>query len=170
VIPSKTFIWTAGVTATKIDGFNPSVFGHANRLLTDEINRVKNTDNVFAIGDLSLMQTDSTPKGHPQTAPAALQQATLLTKNLLKISKGEEPKAFKYNDKGSLTSIGRNLAVADLKGISLKGFPAWIIWSLVHLFSIVGGKNKVVVFIEWVSNYFIYDPSLRLLIKAKNKS
>jgi len=170
VIPSKTFIWTAGVTAHKIEGFEPEVFGHANRILTDEINRVKKTDNVFAIGDLSLMQTDKFPKGHPQTAPAALQQATLLAKNLMKLSVGKEPEPFKYNDKGSLTSIGRNLAVADMKGISLKGFLAWIIWSLVHLFSIVGGKNKMVIFIDWVSNYFSYDPSLRLLIKPKGKS
>lgn len=170
VIPSKIFIWTAGVTASKIEGFDSSVYGHANRILTDNLSRVKNTNNVFAIGDLSLMQTDSYPKGHPQTAPAALQQASLLARNLLKISKGYEPKPFQYNDKGSLTSIGRNLAVADLKGIALKGFLAWIVWSVIHLFSIVGGKNKILIFIEWVSNYFIYDPSLRLLIKNKKST
>ena len=168
MIPSKTLIWTAGVTASKIEGLEASVFGHANRILTDEINRVKNTTNIFAIGDLSLMTTDRYPKGHPQVAPAALQQASLLAKNLLRLSNGEKSKPFRYYDKGTLTSIGRNLAVADLKRISLKGFIAWIVWSLVHLFSIVGGKNKILIFIDWASNYLIYDPSLRLLIKTKS--
>ena len=168
MIPSKTLIWTAGVTASKIEGLEASVFGHANRILTDETNRVKNTTNIFAIGDLSLMTTDSYPRGHPQLAPVALQQASLLAKNLLRLSNGEKSKPFRYYDKGTLTSIGRNLAVADLKRISLKGFIAWIVWSLVHLFSIVGGKNKILIFIDWASNYLIYDPSLRLLIKTKN--
>ena len=168
MIPSKTLIWTAGVTASKIEGLEASVFGHANRILTDEINRVKNTTNIFAIGDLSLMTTDRYPRGHPQLAPVALQQASLLAKNLLRLSNGEKSKPFRYNDKGTLTSIGRNLAVADLKRISLKGFIAWIVWSLVHLFSIVGGKNKILIFIDWASNYLIYDPSLRLLIKTKS--
>jgi NADH dehydrogenase len=168
MIPSKTLIWTAGVTALKIEGLEASVFGHANRILTDEINRVKYTTNIFAIGDLSLMITDRYPKGHPQVAPVALQQASLLAKNLLRLSNGEKTKPYKYYDKGTLTSIGRNLAVADLKRISLKGFIAWIVWSLVHLFSIVGGKNKILIFIDWASNYLIYDPSLRLLIKTKS--
>jgi NADH:ubiquinone reductase (H+-translocating) len=168
IIPSKTLIWTAGVTAVRIEGLEASVFGHANRILTDEFNRVKNTSNIFAIGDLSLMATDRYPKGHPQVAPAALQQASLLARNLLRLSQGESPKPYRYYDKGTLTSIGRNLAVADLKRISLKGFIAWIVWSLVHLFSIVGGKNKVLIFIDWASNYLIFDPSLRLLIKTKN--
>jgi NADH dehydrogenase len=168
MIPSKTLIWTAGVTALKIEGLEASVFGHANRILTDENNRVKNTTNIFAIGDLSLMITDRYPKGHPQVAPAALQQASLLAKNLLRLSNGEKSKPYRYYDKGTLTSIGRNLAVADLKRISLKGFIAWIVWSLVHLFSIVGGKNRIIIFIDWASNYLIYDPSLRLLIKTKN--
>ena len=168
MIPSKTLIWTAGVTALKIEGLEASVFGHANRILTDEINRVKNTTNIFAIGDLSLMITDRYPKGHPQVAPVALQQASLLAKNLLRLSNGGKTKPYKYYDKGTLTSIGRNLAVADLKRISLKGFIAWIVWSLVHLFSIVGGKNKILIFIDWASNYLIYDPSLRLLIKTKS--
>ena len=168
MIPSKTLIWTAGVTASKIEGLEASVFGHANRILTDEINRVKNTTNIFAIGDLSLMTTDRYPKGHPQVAPAALQQASLLAKNLLRLSNGEKSKPYRYYDKGTLTSIGRNLAVADLKRISLKGFIAWIVWSLVHLFSIVGGKNRIIIFIDWASNYLIYDPSLRLLIKTKS--
>jgi NADH dehydrogenase len=114
------------------------------------------------------MITDRYPKGHPQVAPVALQQASLLAKNLLRLSNGGKTKPYKYYDKGTLTSIGRNLAVADLKRISLKGFIAWIVWSLVHLFSIVGGKNKILIFIDWASNYLIYDPSLRLLIKTKS--
>ena len=166
---SKTLIWTAGVIAPEIPGFNDSAYGHANRLLVDETSKVLHSDNVFAIGDISLMQTSKYPKGHPQTAPVALQQASHLAKNLKLISKGHNPQPFQFFDKGTMASLGRNEAVADLKGHSLKGFLAWITWSMVHLFTLVGGKNKVMVFIDWATNYLVNDPSLRLLIKSKKK-
>jgi len=166
-VPTKTLIWTAGVAAQKIEGFPDKTYGHANRLLTDEYNRVNYTQNIFAIGDIALMTTEDYPNGHPQTAPAALQQANLLAKNLMKFEKKESPQVFHYFDKGSMTSIGRNLAVADIKGLRLKGFIAWFVWSFLHLFSIVGGKNKMVIFIDWATNYLIYNPSLRLLIRPQ---
>lgn len=167
-IPTKTLVWTAGVTAPRIEGFGDVSYGHANRLNTDEYNKIKGMENIFAIGDIALMTTTDYPKGHPQTAPAALQQANHLAKNLELLEKNQPMKPFKYFDKGSMTSIGRNLAVADIGGLKLKGFIAWFVWSFLHLFSIVGGKNKILIFIDWATNYLIYNPSLRLLIKPRN--
>ena len=168
-LETETMIWTAGVTAQKIGGLPEEAFGHANRILTNTHCKVKGTENIFAIGDLSLMETENYPKGHPQVAQVALQHATHLAKSLKKLENGEKPDDFKYLDKGVLATVGRNLAVADLPGVTLKGFLAWFIWSVVHLLSISGAKNKILVFMDWAMNYLIYDPSLRLLIRPKVK-
>lgn len=166
-LKAMTMIWTAGVMVPKINGLEDAVFGPGGRIFTDLYNRVKRTKNIFAIGDMAMIQSEKFPKGHPQVAPVAIQQAHLLTRNLKKLEKGGMPTEFRYVDKGVLSTIGRNLAIADLPGISFKGFFAWFLWSVVHLTSIMGTKNKVFVFLDWVTNYFVYDPSLRLLIKPK---
>ena len=166
-LKSKMLIWTAGVTVARVNGLDEKVFGPGGRILTDRYNRVQGTDNIFAIGDTSLMLTEKYPKGHPQVAQVAMQQARHLSKNLSKIQKGAQPTVFKYIDKGMMATVGRNLAIADLPGVSFKGFFAWILWSVVHLISIMGSKNKVFVFLDWATNYYVYDPSLRLLIKPK---
>lgn len=168
-LETETLIWTAGVAAGRFEGFSDESFGHANRLRVNEYSLVKGTKNVFAVGDIALMETEEYPKGHPQVAQTAIQQATLLGKNMKKLVNGQQPVPFKYYDKGVLATVGRNLAVADLPGITLKGFVAWFIWSVVHLLSISGAKNKIFVFIDWAMNYLIYDPSLRLLIRPKVK-
>ena len=166
-LKSKMLIWTAGVTVARVNGLDEKVFGPGGRILTDRYNRVQGTDNIFAIGDTSLMLTEKYPKGHPQVAQVAMQQARHLSKNLSKIRKGSQPAVFKYIDKGMMATVGRNLAIADLPGVSFKGFFAWVLWSVVHLISIMGSKNKVFVFLDWATNYYVYDPSLRLLIKPK---
>ncbi|MBN2616204.1 MAG: NAD(P)/FAD-dependent oxidoreductase [Bacteroidales bacterium] len=168
-LETETLIWTAGVAAKRFEGFPEESFGYANRLLVNDYNRVKGTENIFAIGDIALMQNEDYPKGHPQVAQTAIQQANLLGKNMKRLVNGKTPSSFQYFDKGVLATIGRNLAVADLPGITLKGFAAWFIWSVVHLLSISGAKNKIFVFIDWAMNYLIYDPSLRLLIRPKVK-
>jgi NADH dehydrogenase len=88
----------------------------------------------------------------------------LLAKNLLRLEKGEKLKPFRYNDKGTMATIGRNKAVVDLPQFSFKGFWAWLVWMIVHLMSIVGVKNRLMIFINWVWNYIFYDQSLRLII------
>ncbi len=166
-VTSKTVIWTAGVQANSVAGLSAENYGRKNRIRVDHFNRVLSYDNIFAVGDLSFMETPKYPNGHPQVAQAAIQQAKLLAGNLIKLNSGLEPKEFKYTDKGSLATIGRNLAVADLPIGKIHGFAAWVLWSVVHLFTIVGVKNRLSIFLNWSWNYFTYDQSLRLLIRPK---
>jgi NADH dehydrogenase len=166
-VSSRTVIWAAGVKANSVAGLAAETFGRKNRIRVDRFNRVLSYNNIFALGDLSLMETPKYPNGHPQVAQVAIQQAKLLGGNLIKLESGSEPKEFEYTDKGSLATIGRNLAVADLPIGKLKGFAAWVLWSIVHLFTIVGVKNRLSIFLNWSFNYFTYDQSLRLLIRPK---
>ena len=166
-VSSKTVIWAAGVKANTVAGLVTEAFGRGTRILVDRFNRVLSYDNIFALGDLSLMETPEYPNGHPQVVQAAIQQAKLLASNLIKLKSGLALKEFEYTYKGSLATIGRNLAVADLPNGKLKGFSAWVLWSIIHLFTIVGVKNRLSVFLNWSWNYFTYDQSLRLLIKPK---
>ncbi len=169
IIKAKTLIWAAGVSANKIEGLPDEAYGFSNRLKVNQFNLVNGFDNIFAIGDLSLMIDDQYPKGHPQVAQVAIQQANLLTKNLLYSTSEKAMKGFKYKDKGSMATIGRNLAVVDLPFWSFGGFFAWLIWMFVHLMSIVGVKNRFFIFINWTWNYFTKDQSLRLIIRPKTK-
>jgi NADH dehydrogenase len=129
--------------------------------------------NVYAIGDLAYMETPNYPNGHPQVATVAIQQAKLLARNLLKINKGRTGlKEYEYKDKGTMATVGRNLAVVDLPKPKLHfgGWFAWIIWMSLHLMLILGVKNKFFVFINWLYNYFTYDQSLRLIFKEFKKT
>ena len=155
-------IWTAGVTGIPfaIEGAEIEK-APGNRFAVDEFNRVKGLDDVFAVGDISYMANDLYPRGYPQLAQVAIQQARLLAKHL---NQGEFTTAFSYVDKGSMATVGRNRAVADLKHIHLYGRPAWASWMFVHLISILGMRNKLSVLINWIWAYFTYSTSLRLLI------
>lgn len=166
-LPTDTLIWAAGVKGNLVNGLTEEVVDRSGRLMVDSQNLVNNLDNVYAIGDIAFMQTEKYEKGHPQVAQVAIQQASLLAKNLMRKEKGQDLKSFKYSDKGSLATIGRNLAVADLPFVSFQGFTAWLLWLFVHLMAILGVKNRLFVFINWVWSYFTYDQSLRLLIKPK---
>ena len=124
-----------------------------NRLFVDEYNKVKDLQDVYAIGDIALMQQAKYEKGHPQVAQVAIQQAALLARNLEKAESGKPTIPFTYNDKGSMATVGRNLAVAEIGKLKLKGFFAWLIWMMVHLMSIIGIKNRLFVLINWVWQY-----------------
>lgn len=130
---------------------------------------VKDLPGVYSIGDIALMQDEVNPKGHPQVAQVAIQQAGLLAKNLQRIESGKPLIAFQYKDKGSLATVGRNLALAEIGKLKLKGFVAWFVWMLVHLMSIIGIKNRLFVLINWMWQYITYDQSLRLIIKPSEK-
>jgi NADH dehydrogenase len=166
---TKTLIWAAGVKANSLKGLNTESYGRAGRLLVDKENRVKAYSNIFALGDLCLMETPKYPNGHPQVAQVAIQQATLLSKNFKRFANNKKIRQFEYLNKGPMATIGRNRAVADLPGIKLRGFVAWALWSFVHLFTIMGVKNRLFIFLNWSWNYFTYDQSLRLLIKPKQR-
>jgi NADH dehydrogenase len=168
-IRSNMMIWTAGVSAAKLEGLPAESHGRGGRLLVNRINLVQGFTDVFAIGDIALMTEEEYPNGHPQVAQVAIQQAQQLSVNFCRMREKKPLIPFTYKDKGSMATVGRNLAVADLKGLSLSGFIAWLIWMFVHLFSLIGFKNKVIIFINWVWNYITYDQSLRLIIKPKQK-
>lgn len=161
---SEMVIWTAGVTGEPMEIVGAELErGPGNRFIVDEYNRVKGLDDVYALGDISLMMSDAYPKGHPQLAQVAIQQARLLAKHL---NKNEFTTAFQYVDKGSMATVGRNRAVADLKHIHLYGRPAWLTWMFVHLISILGMRNKLSVLMNWIWAYCTYSTSLRLLIHS----
>lgn len=158
----ETIIWTAGVCGETMPGLPSDCVGRGGRISTDTYCKVKGLDNVYAIGDIAMMQTDDYPKGHPQVAPVAIQQAGTLARNLNNPSEARE---FKYHDKGSMATVGKNRAVVAIGKTFLSGFIAWLTWMLVHLMSILGMRNKISVFFNWIWNYFSRGTSLRLLLR-----
>lgn len=159
----ETLVWTAGVKGEPIPGLPSGCVGHGGRIVTDEFNRVKGyEDTVMAIGDIALMSVPGYPKGHPQMAQPAIQQGRNLARNL---NRGEWKTPFRYKDKGSMATVGKNRAVADLKFVSFGGWLAWVTWLFVHLLSLLGMKNKIQVTLNWIWNYFTYNTSLRLLLR-----
>lgn len=168
VLQSANVYWVAGVKANSLSGFPDTCYGPGNRLKVNAYNQVNGYNNIFAIGDTALMTSEEYPKGHPQVVQPAIQQARNLMKNLKNIENNRPPVAFKYHNKGSMATIGRNNAVVELQKIRFGGFPAWAVWLFIHLMSIVGVKNRLFIFIDWMWSYFTYDPSLRLIIKQKS--
>lgn len=169
-IPTKTLIWAAGVVGNRIDGLDLNCYGPGGRIIVDQFNACIQHPQIFAIGDIALVNGDENfPKGHPQMAQPAIQQGKRLAKNLIKIQKNEQLIPFKYKDLGSMATIGRNKAVVELPGWKFQGFFAWLVWIVVHLRSILGVKNRLAVLVNWIWNYFTYNLSLRLIIKSKDK-
>ncbi len=169
VIRSNMMIWTAGVSAAKLEGLPKESLGRGGRILVNRNNMVNGFTDIFALGDIALMTEEAYPNGHPQVAQVAIQQAKQLANNFCNMRDKKKLIPFSYKDKGSMATVGRNLAVAELKGLSIHGFLAWLIWMFVHLISLLGFKNKVIIFINWIWNYITYDQSLRLIIKAASK-
>lgn len=174
-IPAATVIWAAGIKGNIPAGFDQSLIARGNRIKTDRYCRVQGYNNVYALGDLAYMETPKYPNSHPQVAPVAIQQADLLASNLVLIEKKSDPGRqyeFEYNDKGSMATVGRNLAVVDVPKPKLHfgGFMAWLIWMGLHLMLILGVKNRFFVFSNWLYNYFTYDQNLRLIFKEFNKT
>ncbi len=168
-IPTRTLLWAAGVSSRRINGIPEELYVKGNRIKVDQFNHVEGLEGIFALGDIAYMETEHYPNGHPQVAQVALQQADNFVKNLSRFERDEKPKEFRYKDLGSLATIGRNLAVADFPFIKLKGFVAWALWLFVHLMSILGVKNRLIIFINWAWNYMTYDQTLRLLLQPKPK-
>ncbi len=168
---SRTVVWAAGVKGNPIDGLPPIALTRGNRVLVDEYNLVKGCENVFAVGDVALMEGDvKFPKGHPQMAPPAMQQGKLVAENIQRHIEKKPMKPFSYTDKGSMATVGRNRAVVDMGAFKTQGFFAWFVWMFIHLFSITGFKNKVFTFFSWFFSYLSYDRSNRLIIgKPRNE-
>jgi NADH dehydrogenase len=164
-IRTKNVIWSAGVMGAIPEGLSKDIIVRGNRIKTDGLSRVEGCSNIFAIGDVAAMITEDTPKGHPGVAQVAIQQGNHVAKTIVQLINGEPTEPFKYFDKGSLATIGRNKAVADLGKLKFQGFFAWLIWMFVHLVSLLGFRNKMVVFINWVLSYVTYNGGARLIIR-----
>jgi NADH dehydrogenase len=170
---AQTVIWAAGVQGDAVPGLaEESLVERANRFKVNEFSKIEGYEHVYAIGDVACMKTKGYDYGHPMMAQPAIQQGKLLAKNIIAELKGKKRKAFVYNDKGSMATIGRNKAVVDLPKWKFQGVFAWFVWMFVHLFSLIGFRNKVIVFMNWVYNYVRFDRETRLIIrpyKKKNK-
>ena len=168
-IATRTFIWVTGVAAQKVDKMPIESIGRGGRILVNEYNQVQGMQDVYSIGDQCLMPNadPAWQNGHPQLAQVAIQQGKLLASNLIRLDKGKELKPFRYKNLGTMATVGRNKAVAEFAGIKMGGFFAWLMWLVVHLRSILGVKNKFIVFFNWMINYFSYGQSLRLIMYAK---
>ncbi|MDQ3018031.1 MAG: NAD(P)/FAD-dependent oxidoreductase [Bacteroidota bacterium] len=165
---SRKVIWAAGITGTVLQGLPVECYTRGNRLVVDEFNALKGVKDIYALGDNSYME-EGNYKGHPQVAQPAIQQAKRLSKNLNGKAQGKKMISFHYKDLGSMATIGRNKAVADLPFAKTQGFIAWILWLVVHLKSILGVKNQIFVLFNWVWSYITLDQSLRIIVRPKIK-
>jgi len=170
LIPSATVIWAAGIKGNIPGGIDNSLIARGNRIKIDRYCKVPGHDNIYALGDLAYLETDSYPAGHPQVAPVAIQQADMLATNLIMMERKSNRSRlyeFTYHDKGSMATVGRNLAVVDMPRPRLHfgGFFAWLIWMGLHLMLILGVKNRFFVFMNWLYNYVTYDQNLRLIFR-----
>ncbi|WP_116105981.1 NAD(P)/FAD-dependent oxidoreductase [Lewinella sp. IMCC34191] len=164
-IPTATVIWGAGVTGDIVEGLRQDSLERARYIVDDQL-RVRGYENVHALGDVALLTNAQWPKGHPGVAQVAIQMGRRLAKNFNALAQGHAVKPFSYLDKGSLAIIGRNRAVADLpKNLHLNGFPAWFIWAFVHIFYLIGWRNRAFTFLSWVANYVTYNRAVRLVLE-----
>lgn len=171
-IPTKNLIWAAGVSAKEFDGIGTESYGRGKRLATDEFNKIKSTENIYAIGDTCIQLTDKNfPEGHPQVAQVAIQQGKNLAKNFIAMLNSKPLKPFQYNDKGSMAIIGKNKAVVDIPKPKLhfKGFIAWMVWLFIHLVSLITYRNRLQTFYNWMVAYFAKDQSFRMIIRPEKK-
>jgi NADH dehydrogenase len=167
---TATVIWTAGVKGAVVAGLDAkSLVENVKRIRVNQYNQVVGYDNIFAVGDIAQMELEEYPRGHPMMAQPALQQGKLLGENLAKLLNNKPMQPFKYDDKGAMATIGRNKAVVDLPHYHFSGVFAWFVWMFVHLFSLIGFKNKAVVFLNWVYNYIRFDREGRLIIRPFKK-
>lgn len=170
VIHTNTLVWAAGIKGNTINGIDPNVIVRGNRLKVNSFSQVDTYTNIFAIGDIAYMATDKYPNGQPQVATVANEQAAHLAKNMQLLANNKPMIPFEYNNKGSMATVGRHLAVVDLPNFSFQGFFAWLFWMFLHLMLILGVKNKFIVFTNWMWKYLTFDQSLRLIIKPFNKN
>jgi NADH:ubiquinone reductase (H+-translocating) len=166
-IASTLVIWAAGVKGNMPTGINPEQITKTNQIRTDIFNKVITFENVFAVGDIAFIESESLPRGFPQLASVAIDQASNVANNFKLLAKNEAIKPYKYVNKGSMATVGRNKAVVDLAKPewSFQGFFAWFIWMTLHLFLLIGFKNKLIVFINWIYKYFAHRQSLSLLFE-----
>jgi NADH dehydrogenase len=169
-ITAATVIWATGVIGREVVGLPAEVIARGRRILVDEINRVKGSDDIFSIGDQCLQTSDKNyPEGHPQLAQVALQQGNALANNLNKMAENKATAPFSYFNKGSMAIISKYRAVVDLPKGFFRGFFAWLVWLFIHILPLVGFGNKLKLGFNWIWSFFTNDPTLRLIIRRSTK-
>lgn len=158
----ETVVWTAGIRGERMPGLPGDVMEHDGRIRVDSCMRVEGLEDVYAIGDIAVMKSGVYPKGHPQVAQVAIQMGCALARNL---NGNDTPEPFRYRDKGSMATVGKNRAVVVMKRMFISGYPAWLAWMFIHLISLLDMRNRIIVLVNWIWNYLTYSTSLRLLIR-----
>ncbi|TAH09418.1 MAG: NAD(P)/FAD-dependent oxidoreductase [Sphingobacteriia bacterium] len=168
-ITTKTMIWAAGITGNIPTGLPADKLVRGNRLKVDLYNRVEGYKNIYAVGDIAYMVTADFPKGHPQLANVAIEQAKNLVYNINQQHKEKQERPFAYKNPGTMATVGKRKAVVDLPNFSFQGRLAWFVWMFLHLMLIVSVKNRLIIFINWAISYFTNDTTLRLILLPKKK-
>jgi len=166
-ISTSLILWTAGIKGNHIDGLSTESYSKNGRIIVDRFNHVKDHENIFALGDIAFMTEEKYPNGHPQVAQVAIQQAELLAENIKRKLTNKPLKEFKYRNLGTMATVGKNLAVVELPHIHFHGIFAWFVWMFVHLMSIIGVRNRLIIFLNWAWKYITYDQSTRILLRPK---
>lgn len=170
IITADHVIWTAGVKGATLNGIPQTAIGKGNKYRTNEFNRLVGYDDIFVLGDIATIEGDPKyPNGHPGVAQVALQQAKQLAENFLRMTRQQKIKPFSYKDLGSMATIGRHKAVVELPFISFGGYLAWYVWMFIHLMALVGFRNRFMVFVNWMWNYFMYDRAHRIILNNSSK-
>ena len=162
---ARNLVWTAGVKGQFPEGISKESIVKGNRLKTNGYLQVEGYRDIYAIGDIAALISEDTPKGHPQVAQAAIQQGKYLAHTLIDLINDIPSKPFEYKDKGSLATVGKRKAVANLGKLKFAGYFAWLLWSVVHLMSISGFRNKLLVGFNWIISYLTYEKSNRVIIR-----
>lgn len=169
IIPSKNVIWAAGIIGNTLNGIPESTITRGNRYVVNRKSNIIGLNNIYALGDVAYMETPKYPKGHPQVASVAIEQAKILANNFKNLLKGRTLIDYEYHDKGSMATIGKRKAVVDLPKFSFQGRLAWLTWMFIHLMLILSVKNKLSIFVNWMFSYFNNDSTLRVLLKPAVK-
>ncbi len=161
VIPARTLIWAAGAQAVSLVARLGLPTARQGRVVVEPTLQLPEHPEVFVIGDAAYVESGGEPL--PMMAPVAIQMAETAAANVARRLRGEVPAAFRYRDPGSLATIGRNAAVAYIRGVAFKGFVAWVVWLVVHILQLIGFRNKLFVLLNWAWDYFFYERASRLI-------
>lgn len=167
-IPTRTVIWTAGVKGESLAEQWELPTRRNGQVPVDPSLRVPDVDNVFVIGDLAYVEQDDKPL--PMLAQVAMQQGKVAAHNIINLQNDATLESFRYVDKGSMATIGRNAAVAEVGGVAFKGFTAWLLWLFIHIAYLIGFQNKLAVLSNWAWDYFFYERVARLILQTPRES
>jgi NADH dehydrogenase len=163
IIPAQTVIWAAGVRASPLNATLGLPASRQGRIPVEPTLQVSGHPEVFIIGDAAYREQDGEPLA--MVAPVAIQMGQSVARNIVRMLRNQPLGPFRYNDQGTLATIGRNAAVANVYGIKATGFIAWVMWLGIHIIQLIGFRNKLFVLINWAWDYFFYERAARLITR-----